>query len=205
MEVRPEERAAVEAIETAKKFVTFKLGAEEFGADVMQIREISRLVDITRVPIAPSFVDGVINLRGRITPIVNLRKRFGFEPKEPGPETRIVIAELEGYPIGIIVDEVTDVLGIPAKNIDPTPGLVTTEVSKEYLKGIGKVGKDRLIIMLDLKKVLSAEEFAEIRKMGERAAKPSEVEKEVPKEVVGGGRKLEVEIREAKPAEEEKS
>lgn len=183
--MRPEERVAVEAIEAANKFVAFKLGAEEFGADVMQIREISKLVDITRVPRAPSFVDGVINLRGRITPIVNLRKRFGFEPKEPGPDTRIIIAELEGYPIGIIVDEVTDVLGIPAKNIDQTPELVTTEVSKEYLKGVGKVGEKRLIILLDLNKVLSSEEFAEIRKIEERVARPPEVEK-VPKEVMGG-------------------
>lgn len=182
--MRPEERAAAEAIEAAKKFVVFKVGAEEFGADVMQTREISRLLDITRVPIAPSSVDGVINLRGRITPVVNLRKRFGFEPKKPGPDTRIVIAELEGYPIGIIVDEVTDVLGIPEKNIDPTPGLVTTEVSKKYLKGVGKIGKDRLIILLDLNKVLSREEFAEIRRMEKKAAKLPEVEKEVPKEVV---------------------
>ena len=184
MEVRPEERAAAEVMEAAKKFVAFKLGAEEFGADVMQIREISRLMDITRVPRAPSFVDGVINLRGRITPIVNLRKRFGFEPKEPGPDTRIVIAELEGYPIGIIVDEVTDVLGIPAKNIDQTPELVTTKVSKEYLKGVGKVGEKRLIILLDLKKILSKEEFVEIRKMEEKVAKPPEVEK-IP-QVTGG-------------------
>lgn len=174
--MRSEERAAAEAIEAAKKFVVFKVGAEEFGADVMQTREISRLLDITRVPIAPSSVDGVINLRGRITPVVNLRKRFGFEPKEPGPDTRIVIAELEGYPIGIIVDEVTDVLGIPEKNIDPTPGLVTTEVSKEYLKGVGKIGKDRLVILLDLNKVLSREEFAAIRKM-EKATKPAEEKK----------------------------
>lgn len=200
--MRPEERAAVEAIEAAKKFVAFKLGAEEFGADVLQIREISRLVDITRVPRAPSFVDGVINLRGRITPIVNLRRRFGFEPKEPGPETRIVIAELEGYPIGIIVDEVTDVLGIPVKNIDPTPELVTTEVSKEYLKGVGKVGEKRLIILLDLDKVLSKEEFAEMRVMEEKAAKSPEVKKEVPKEIVEErAKKLEAEMREAKPAE----
>ncbi len=185
VKVRPEERAAVEAIEAAKKFVAFKLGAEEFGADVVQIREISRLVDITRVPRAPSFVDGVINLRGRITPIVNLRKRFGFEPKEPGPDTRLVIAELEGHPIGIIVDEVTDVLGIPAKNIDQTPELVTTKVSKEYLKGVGKVGEKRLIILLDLKKMLPEKEFVEIRKMEERVVKPPEVEK-TPKEVSGG-------------------
>ena len=159
MEVGLEKKAAADAIVAAKKFVTFKLGTEEFGVDVMQIREISGMVDITRVPRATSYVDGVINLRGRITPIINLRKRFGFEPKEPGPSTRIVIAELDEHLIGIIVDEVTDVLGIAMENIDPTPELVTTEVSKEYLKGIGKVGEKRLIILLDMNKVVSKEAF----------------------------------------------
>jgi purine-binding chemotaxis protein CheW len=179
--VRPEEKTTVE---DTKELIAFKLGGEEFGADVMQVREISKPIDITRVPRAPPFVDGVINLRGRITSIVNLRKKFGFEPKEPGPNTRIVIAELDGHPIGLVVDEVTDVLKVPVKNIDPTPELVTSEASKEYLKGVGKVGEKRLIILLDLEKMLSREEFVDIRKTEERATKPPKVEKEVPEEVV---------------------
>lgn len=161
--MKAEEDVLVGTGKDSKKFVTFELGEEEFGADVMQIKEISRMKETTSVPTAPSFVEGVINLRGTITPIIDLRRRLGLEEAEYDSETRIVIAELDDQFTGMIVDTVTDVLEIPEEDVDPTPGLVTTEVSEEYLKGVGKVGEDRLVVLLDLSRVLSREELEEVK------------------------------------------
>ena len=165
--MRSEEEVLVGTGTDSKKFVTFELGEEEFGADVKSIKEISRMEETTQVPTAPSFVEGVINLRGTITPIIDLRKRLDLEEAEHDSDTRIVIAELEDQFTGMIVDTVTDVLEIPEEDIDPTPELVTTQVSEEYLKGVGKVGEDRLIVLLDLTKVLSREEFEKIKQVSE--------------------------------------
>ena len=99
--------------EDTRKFLAFKLGEGEFGADVMWIKEISRMKETTRVPTAPSFVEGVINLRGTVTQILDLRKRLDMEPKGPDSETRIVIAERGEHYIAMVVDTVTDVLEIP--------------------------------------------------------------------------------------------
>ncbi len=167
--VRSEEEVLVGTGTDSKKFVTFELGKEEFGADVTQIKEISRIEETTQVPTAPSFVEGVINLRGTITPIIDLRSRLGLERKDYDSDTRIVIAELKDKFTGMIVDTVTDVLEIPEEEIDSTPELVTTQVSEEYLKGVGKVGDDRLVVLLDLSKVLSREEFQEMREATKKA------------------------------------
>ncbi len=161
--MRSEEEVLVGTGTDSKKFVTFELGREEFGADVNSIKEISRMEEATQVPTAPSFVEGVINLRGTITPIIDLRKRLGLAEKEEDSDTRIVIAELEGQFTGMVVDMVTDVLEIPEEDIDSTPELVTTKVSEEYLKGVGKVGEDRLVVLLDLSRVLSREELEEVK------------------------------------------
>lgn len=157
----PEKRTIVDADET-KPFVIFRLGDEEFGMDVMNIKEIAKITTITRVPHSPDFIEGLINLRGSLVTVINLRKRFIFEPKKIDVDSRIIIAELEDKPVGILVDAATEVLRIPVSDIEATPELVTTEISKEYLKGVGKVG-DRLIILLDLKQVLTRKEIEEIR------------------------------------------
>jgi len=157
----PEKRTIVDADET-KPFVIFRLGDEEFGMDVMNIKEIAKITTITRVPHSPDFIEGLINLRGSLVTVINLRKRFIFEPKKIDVDSRIIIAELEDKPVGILVDAATEVLRIPVSDIEATPELVTTEISKEYLKGVGKVG-DRLIILLDLKQVLTRKEIEEIK------------------------------------------
>lgn len=143
--------------ERSDKFLTFKLGDEEFGADVMQIKEISKMKEITRVPTAPSFIKGVINLRGSVTPVFELREKLGMKTKATESENKIVIAEQNEQFIGMIVEQITDVLEIPNENIDSTPDLIAEKVSREYLKGVGKVGEDRLVVILDLEKVLSEE------------------------------------------------
>jgi len=165
--MRSESEVAVDKNAESKKFVAFELGKEEFGADVTQIKEISRVKETTEIPTAPDFVEGIINLRGTIAPIIDLRKRLNLEPKELDSDSRIVIAERGDQFIGMIVDTVTDVLEIPEENIDAAPKLITTEISEEYLKGVGKVGEDRLIILLDLTEVLSRDKFERIEELDE--------------------------------------
>jgi purine-binding chemotaxis protein CheW len=141
-------------------FVIFRLGDEEFGVDVMNIKEIAKITTITRVPRSPEYIEGVINLRGSLATVINLRKRFGFEPKEIDADSKIIIAELEDKPVGMLVDAATEVLRIPVSNIEATPEMVTTQISKEYLRGVAKAD-NRLIILLDLKHILTGKELEE--------------------------------------------
>jgi len=138
------------------QLVSFKIGDEEFGVDILQVQEINRLFEVTHVPNAPDFVEGVINLRGRIVPVVNLRKRLGLDKKEHDKDTRIVVVELEGKTIGFIVDSVSEVLRVPKNVVEPPPELVAG-IDSEYIIGIAKL-ENRLLILLDLKKVLNVEE-----------------------------------------------
>ena len=148
--------------EELNQFVVFKLGDEEYGVNAMDVKEIARPTTITRVPKSPAFIEGVFNLRGSLAPLINLRQRFGFETREIDDDMRIVIAELEGRPFGMLVDAATEVLRISNEDIESTPEMVTTEISKDYLRGVGKVS-DRLIILLDLKEVLSMKELDEMK------------------------------------------
>ena len=150
-----EERTITE--EETETFVIFRLGDEEFGVDVMNIREIAKVSKITRVPHSPDFIEGVINLRGCLATVVNIRKRFGFLLKEIDSDSRIIIAECEGKAFGMLVDAATEVLKIPVSDIETTPEMFTTAISKEHLKGVGKIG-DRLIILLNLKHVFAENE-----------------------------------------------
>ena len=128
--------------------VVFELGGERYGLDIGTVYEIIRHQPITAVPNAPSFVEGIINLRGRIIPVVDLRGRFGLAASAPTKASRIVVCEAAGHRVGLVVDAVTEVLMIPAEAIEPTPDLAGgTETG--YLKGIAKLG-ERLIILLDL-------------------------------------------------------
>nr|QNO55201.1 hypothetical protein MHJDHPNH_00003 [Methanosarcinales archaeon ANME-1 ERB7] len=150
--------------EETKTFVIFRLGNEEFGVNVMDIIEIAKISAITRVPRSPDFIEGVINLRGSLATVINLRKRFGFEPKEIDADSRIIIAECEDKPVGMLVDVATEVLSIPVSSIETTPDDVTTEISKAHLEGVGKV-ENRLIILLDLKQVLADKEIEMIKEV----------------------------------------
>lgn len=142
------------------QLVTFKLENEEFGVDILKVQEINRMVNITRIPNAPHFVEGVINLRGKVIPIVDLRKKLGFQSKEYDKSTRIIVVELDGLVIGFIVDSVSEVLRIPSNTIEPPPSMVAG-IESEYIEGVGKLD-DRLLILLDLKKVFAISERKEI-------------------------------------------
>lgn len=130
------------------QLVTFKMGTEEYAVDILKVQEINRMTEIARVPKAPNYVEGVINLRGRVIPVVSLRKRFGFTEKEKDEQSRIMIMDIQGITIGVIVDSVSEVLRIPAHTVEPAPGL-TAAMGTEFIKGIAKL-EDRLIILIDM-------------------------------------------------------
>jgi purine-binding chemotaxis protein CheW len=138
------------------QLVSFNIGDEEFGVDILKVQEINRMLDVTRVPNAPEYVDGVINLRGKVIPIIDLRRRFGMERKEHDKNTRIVVVELSGKVVGFVVDAVSEVLRIPKSVTEPPPPIVAG-VDAEYITAVGKL-EDRLLILLDLEKVLSSED-----------------------------------------------
>lgn len=137
--------------------VCFRLGGEEYGVDIGGVQEINRMMPITRVPRAPAFMKGVINLRGQLIPIVDLRQRFGMAPVEPTKATRIVVVEIGHSRVGLIVDGVSEVLKIPIEHIEAAPNMMT-DVQGGYIRGVGKSG-ERLIVLLELGPIiLSASE-----------------------------------------------
>jgi purine-binding chemotaxis protein CheW len=142
------------------QLVSFNIGQEEFGLGIQSIQEINRMVEITRVPNSPEFVSGVINLRGKVIPIVNLRKRFGFPPKENDRNTRIIVVELGGMVVGFVVDSVSEVLRIP-KNITEPPPSIVAGIGSEYITAVAKLD-NRLLILLDLERVLKDKEKQEL-------------------------------------------
>jgi len=145
------------------QLVVFQLGSEEFGAAIGQVQEIVNLGKVTRMPKAPAFVEGIINLRGRVIPVIDIRKRFDLAQKEHGENARIMVVALEGQAIGMIVDSISEVLRVPKEAIEPPPPIIG-DISAAYLKGVAKLG-DRLVILLDLDKVLTIEEVPELKKI----------------------------------------
>lgn len=140
----------------SSQIVTFKLAAEEYGVDITKVQEIILLGDITRVPEVPEFIEGVINLRGNVIPIVDLRKRFRLKQVDRNEETRIIVVNVNSKVIGIVVDAVNEVLRIGQSEIEPPPSTISG-VGKEYLKGLVKLEK-RLLILLDIESILTLEE-----------------------------------------------
>ena len=138
------------------QLVTFSIGEEEFGVNILKVQEIIRTMEITKVPRAPEFVEGVINLRGKVIPIIDLRRRFGLAPKGHDKNTRIIVIEINNIIVGFVVDAVSEVLRIPASTVEPPPPVVAG-VDSDYISGVGKL-EDRLLILLDLNKLLSGEE-----------------------------------------------
>jgi purine-binding chemotaxis protein CheW len=143
-------------MEEVLQLVSFNIGQEEFGLDIQRIQEINRMVEITRVPNSPEFVSGVINLRGKVIPIIDLRKRFGFPPKESDRSTRIIVVELGDMVVGFVVDAVSEVLRIPKSITEPPPPIVAG-IGSEYITAVAKL-ENRLLILLDLERILRDKE-----------------------------------------------
>ena len=146
--------------------VGFRIGNETYGVRIASVREIVRVPEITLVPNAPDMIEGVINLRGKIIPVMDLRKRFGSVPVQPDKKNRILVVELDGKLIGLMVSSASEVLKIPPADIE-SPGSVFAEGESSYVTGVGKL-KGRLIILLDIARLLRQSEF----KKFEEAAEP---------------------------------
>lgn len=138
------------------QLVTFNLDNEEYAVDILKVQEINRMTEITRVPNSPSYVEGVVNLRGKVIPVVNIRAKFGLMEKETDARSRIMIMDIQGITMGVVVDSVSEVLRIPADIVDPAPAMASS-IGGEYIKGIAKFD-NRLIILLDLDRMLGKSE-----------------------------------------------
>ena len=151
------------------QLVVFNLSNEDYGVDIAAVDGIVKMQAITAVPRAPSFVEGITNLRGEVLPVVDLRKRFGLPQGEATKETRIVNVEVDGIKVGMVVDAVSEVLRVSEEDIEPPSPIITT-IHSTFITGIAKVGNGagdsgRLVILLDLAKVLSTEEQADLQAM----------------------------------------
>ncbi len=148
------------AIKLAGKYLTFKLADEEYGLEILKVQEIIQMQEVTRVPKTPNFVRGVINLRGKVIPVIELRKKFDMQTVEDTEKTCIVVVQVgkEDHPItiGVIIDEVSEVLDIASDNIQDTPSF-GGNVNTEFIMGVGKIG-EQVKMLLDIDKVLSHED-----------------------------------------------
>lgn len=142
------------------QLVIFKLANEDYGLPIQKVQEINRMVPVTRLPQTPDFMEGVINLRGRVIPVIDLRKRFGLAAREQQDDTRIMIIDVDGQTVGIIVDAVNEVVQMPGTAIEPPPPAFILDA--RYIEGIGKM-EDRLVILLNVDQVLTSQEAIELR------------------------------------------
>jgi purine-binding chemotaxis protein CheW len=159
---------AKETVVAEKQMVLFELGAETYGLDIATVHEIIRMQPITKVPKAPVYVEGVINLRGKVIPVIDIGKRFGFEKAERARNNRIVVVYIQDTTLGIIVDAVTEVVRIPNDAIEAVSDIMTAGNS-DYLQGIAKLG-NKMVILLALEKLLSTD--AALTGMTPKASEP---------------------------------
>jgi purine-binding chemotaxis protein CheW len=144
------------------KYLTFVLENEEYGIEIIKIREIIGIMDITTVPNTPEFIKGVINLRGKVIPVIDLRLKFGMEEAEYTSETCIIVVEVKGTLFGAAVDTVSEVADITAKQIEPTPSFGGS-IDTDYILGMAKI-KENVKILLDIEMIISNEELSELQK-----------------------------------------
>jgi len=142
------------------QYLVFATQSQEFGFQAIMVQEITSVLGTTEVPNTPPYIEGIINLRGRLATVINFRKKFGFEPKEHDEDTRIIIVEQEGFPIGITVDSVEEVIKIPDEKVHELPASIGTSAPEEAIKGVGMLD-ERLIILLDVEQVLTKAEIIE--------------------------------------------
>jgi len=146
------------------KYLTFVLGEEEYGLEILKVREIIGLMEITTVPQTPKFIKGVINLRGKVIPVIDLRLKFGMPEAEPTEETCIIVVDINNTLMGILVDTVSEVLDIAIGEIEPPPAF-SDDIATEFILGMGKI-KGNVKILLDINKVLSPEELVHVASAG---------------------------------------
>ncbi|WP_077624597.1 chemotaxis protein CheW [Sediminibacillus massiliensis] len=150
-------------MEEVSKVIVFELKDEKYGVDIQQVRSIERLQNVTEVPRTAAFIKGVINLRGDITPIIDLKERLQIGETEYTDETRILIINIDTIQVGLIVDSATDVVDIDSSIIDPPPRIIGG-VTDDFLRGVAKL-EDKLLILLDMERVLTLEEINEVQEV----------------------------------------
>jgi purine-binding chemotaxis protein CheW len=150
----------------AGKYLTFALSNEEYGLEILKVREIIGIMEITAVPRTPNFVKGVLNLRGKVIPVVDLRLKFGMPEAERTEETCIIVVNVGRMEMGIIVDKVSEVLDIAAKDIEDPPQF-GVDVDTQFILGMGK-SHERVTILLDISRVLADQDIAAVQATGEQ-------------------------------------
>jgi len=162
--------AEEKTVESENQLVGFKLGGEEFGLDIMKVQEIIKVPEITKVPQTPDFVEGVINLRGDVLPVINSRKRFGLEEVEKEDSTRIMVVNLAGASTGLVVDSVSEVLRLEKEQIEPPPPVIRG-VESRFLRGVGKLNDgEKLIMLLDTEHIFAEEEREQVSQVSDSAS-----------------------------------
>lgn len=144
------------------QLVIFRLAKEEYGLPITKVQEINRLVPITKLPQTPVFMEGIINLRGRIIPVVDLRKRFQLAVTDYNDDSRIIIVEVAGQTVGVIVDAVNEVVRMPSANVEPPPPAFILDA--KYIQGVGKLD-GRLLILLEIDQILSSQEAIALKQL----------------------------------------
>jgi purine-binding chemotaxis protein CheW len=156
-EISEHQARVVDSLTDGNQFLTFTLHQEEYGIEILKVQEIKGFSRLTPIPNAPHYVKGVLNLRGTVVPIIDLRCRFSMQEKEQDQFTVIIVVNVGTKVVGLLVDTVSDVLQIPVEDICDTPEL-TGSVETSYVNGMGKV-KDRLVMLLDIAKLIGVEEL----------------------------------------------
>ncbi len=137
--------------EEVLQLVTFTLENQDYAVDILKVQEINRMTEITKVPNSPPYVEGVINLRGKVIPVINLRKKLGFQEKEWDENSRVIIMDIQAITKGVIVDSVSEVLRIPSGTVEPAPP-IASDISRTFVKGIAKL-QNRLIVLIDIDRI----------------------------------------------------
>ncbi|MCP5005251.1 MAG: purine-binding chemotaxis protein CheW [Planctomycetes bacterium] len=145
------------------KFLTFALNREEYGIEILKVREIIGVIDITPVPQTPDYMKGIINLRGKVIPIIDLRLKFSMPEEAHTQETCVIVVKINNAPIGVVVDNVSEVLDIKSEEVEDTPQF-SHDIDTDFIMGLGKA-KEKIIILLDIDKVLSSEEIELVEKL----------------------------------------
>jgi purine-binding chemotaxis protein CheW len=154
------------------KFLTFFLAGEEYGIEILNVHEIIGMMSITSVPGTPDYILGIINLRGKIIPIVDLRCKFGMESKAQTAETCIIVVHVQGVEVGIVVDRVSEVLNISDDDIEPSPSF-GKEVNTDFILGIGK-SQSKVKILLNIDRVISTDQIVQLQKIADAENSPRE-------------------------------
>ncbi|MDK2825151.1 MAG: purine-binding chemotaxis protein CheW [Methanolobus sp.] len=160
------------APEDMLQVVVFQLADEEFGIDIMSVKEIIRIPELVQIPQSPDYVEGVVNIRGDIIVALNISNIFNIENKENDHNSRIIVTELEDITVGIMVDSVSEVLRIPYSDIDPAPAILLSGKNSECVEGVGKLD-DRLLLLIDSKKILGKDEQLSIVESGYQEMVPT--------------------------------